>query len=333
MDQLPPKPETIQKYMDNVLPAYALMAGIELDIFSVVSDQPKTREEIASELDLNLRQITILLRALVAAELMTKHDDRFANTAETAFYLVKDSPGYMAGGHPFIRWIWDSVAQTTSTIRAGVPKAHFDYHTEEIKLDDRPMAEVFHGWSLEAAKSFMEQFDMSQHKHIVDIGGGSGAVAITFTDLLPEVEVTVVDLQAMLSLAEEFVNVVPQKERIHLVNHDIVAKSMPGNFDGATMKAFTVTLSPDENARVMRHAFELLKPGGSLYIMASVLNDDGVSPASKALGNLMYLNIYYDGQAYTESEYREWLSDAGFTDIENFALEQGDTIFRALKPS
>ena len=31
--------------------------------------------------------------------------------------------------------------------------------------------------------------------------------------------------------------------------------------------------------------------------------------------NLFFLNAFVDGEAYTESEYREWLRAASFTDI------------------
>ena len=38
--------------------------------------------------------------------------------------------------------------------------------------------------------------------------------------------------------------------------------------------------------------------------------------------NLAFLNMFDAGESYTEGEYREWLTDAGFVDIEraNFFL-------------
>ena len=47
--------------------------------------------------------------------------------------------------------------------------------------------------------------------------------------------------------------------------------------------------------------------------------------------NLVYLNIYDEGQAYTESEHRQWLKDAGFDDFERKTLRDGFSVVRARK--
>ena len=48
-----------------------------------------------------------------------------------------------------------------------------------------------------------------------------------------------------------------------------------------------------------------------------------VAPLDAVAANVMFLNIYDDGQAYTESEYRGWLADAGLGDIQRRELAGG----------
>jgi hypothetical protein len=43
------------------------------------------------------------------------------------------------------------------------------------------------------------------------------------------------------------------------------------------------------------------------------------------------LNIYDEGQAYTEREHREWLEEAGFDDFERKTLPDGFSMVRARK--
>ncbi len=45
-----------------------------------------------------------------------------------------------------------------------------------------------------------------------------------------------------------------------------------------------------------------------------------------------FLNVYDEGEAYTEGEYREWLSEAGFENIERVVLPNKESIIRARMP-
>jgi hypothetical protein len=45
----------------------------------------------------------------------------------------------------------------------------------------------------------------------------------------------------------------------------------------------------------------------------------------------MFLNIYDDGHAYTESEYRGWLHETGLVDIQRRELAGGYSIIHGRK--
>lgn len=49
--------------------------------------------------------------------------------------------------------------------------------------------------------------------------------------------------------------------------------------------------------------------------------------------NLNFINIYYTGECYTETEHRKWLREAEFVDIEraNFLLAGGYGLMTARK--
>ena len=49
--------------------------------------------------------------------------------------------------------------------------------------------------------------------------------------------------------------------------------------------------------------------------------------------NLNFINHYDAGESYTEKEHRDWLTDAGFIDIEraNFLLDDGSGLITARK--
>ena len=47
--------------------------------------------------------------------------------------------------------------------------------------------------------------------------------------------------------------------------------------------------------------------------------------------NLIFLNQYDEGQSYTEREYRDWLAEAGFVDIQRSKQPGGHSIVSARK--
>jgi hypothetical protein len=90
-------------------------------------------------------------------------------------------------------------------------------------------------------------------------------------------------------------------------------------------------LSPEEASRVLRNVSEVLEPGGTIYILGRVLDNSRLSPEETMYFNLVFISIYDGGQAYTEDEYREWLTEAGFEDSERVVNPNGTSIIRARK--
>ena len=122
----PPEPKTIQKLVD-VYPSFALLAGMQLDLFTPLKAGPMRPEQIANVIGVDVAKLKPLLYALVAAELLTVEGDRFANTDEANHFLVRGSPSYMGGVHTLYADLWDAALQTAESIRTGQPQAKHDY--------------------------------------------------------------------------------------------------------------------------------------------------------------------------------------------------------------
>src|SRR5271165_5427342 len=88
-------PDTIQRLQSGVGPALAMLAGMQLEVFTQVADGPLPAAEIASRLGVPEDRLARLLYALVVAGLLALRDGAFANTPETATFLVKDRPRYI----------------------------------------------------------------------------------------------------------------------------------------------------------------------------------------------------------------------------------------------
>lgn len=93
------RPDTINSHLNAVYPALAMLAGMQLDVFTPLGDGPRTVEEIACALDVAPGKLRPLLYALVTAGLLELAGERFANTPEADAFLVRGRPRYLGSAH------------------------------------------------------------------------------------------------------------------------------------------------------------------------------------------------------------------------------------------
>jgi hypothetical protein len=75
----PLQPETIQKLGNAPYAAFAMIAGMQLELFTPLSEGPMRAEQLAAALGVGAAKLTPLLYALAAADLLTVEAGRFAN--------------------------------------------------------------------------------------------------------------------------------------------------------------------------------------------------------------------------------------------------------------
>ena len=326
------RPETINNLADAVFPAMAMLAGMKLDVFTPLRNGPWSTSEIAAEIGVPARQLGPLLYALVEADLLGVESDRFSNTAEAALFLVKSAPGYVGARHLTLSRQWSGLVKTADSIKTDSPQARLDFSTmspEEL--------ENFYAGSYTAAvsagKALVERYDFSACRRLVDVAGGSGGVAIGITQSCPTVHATVVDLPSTIPHTREFLDAAGASDRVCVQGADVVECPLTGSFDVAILRSFIQVLSVDHAQRALRHINRSMQPGGFIFILGTILDDSRLAPSYAVKSNLIYLNVYDEGRAYTESEYRAWLEEAGFVSLERIVVEDGTSIIRARKPA
>ena len=78
----------------------ALLAGLQLDLFSALKGKDLSAEDLADSCELDVRGVGILLHALVAADLLELAEDgRLRNTEEASWRLVRSSAEFMGDKH------------------------------------------------------------------------------------------------------------------------------------------------------------------------------------------------------------------------------------------
>jgi hypothetical protein len=323
------RPVTIEHLQAGVPAAFALLAGMQLEVFTLLAEGPRSAAELARVLGVAPDRLSRLLHALVVGGLLELHQGGFANTPEAAVFLVKGRAEYLGGMHELLAQLWHADLLTAQSIRSGGPAALHDYSAAS---DDemRAMLRGLHASALAAGRDLARRFDFSACRSVVDIGGGSGGLLAGLCEAYPELRGTVFELPRNASLAAEIVTATPVAERVSIEAGDIVAAPPRDKHDAAVMRAVVQVLAPADAAQAIIHAAAAIRPGGWIYILGGgILDNDRLGPRSAVFLNVTFMNMYAGAAAYTEAEHFAWLAAAGCGNFQRAMLPSGGSIILA----
>jgi 8-O-methyltransferase len=300
-----------------------MLAGMTLDVFTPLKDGPKTAENIAKALRINSPRLPVLLYSLAAAGLLHEEHGHFSNTPEGQQFLVKGSPSYIGDWHATFSNRWIRSLKIAESIRAGAPQAKLDFSSspqEELEKYFRRINVL----TITAANSLLERYDFSSTKTLADVGCGAAGIALTVTKACPHIQATAIDLPQVVPIAQKIIDSEGATKRVRVLAADVLSGSLPGTYDTVVLRAVLQVLSSEDARLAVKNVAPAVQRGGTIYIIGHILDDSRTSPP-EALGfNLTSISQFDSGEAYTEQEHRDWLSEAGFTDIERASVLLAD---------
>ena len=152
-------------------------------------------------------------------------------------------------------------------------------------------------------------------------------MAIAIAQACPDLRATVVDLPTVTPFTQRLVQEAGLADRVDVVAVDVINGKVEGSFDVAVMSRFIPVISRLDAQRALKNVAQVMEPGGTLYISdVGTLDDSRLSPLGVNRQNLWFINVFDKGQARTEQEHKEWLTDAGFEGIERITFPDGDSI-------
>ena len=112
-----PEENPIEKIATSVYPPFALLAGMQLDLFTPLKDGPMNAEQIATTLNVGPAKLKALLYALVVAGFLNVEGEFFSNTDAANRFLVKGIPSCVVDIHELLSTMWNAALKTAESIR------------------------------------------------------------------------------------------------------------------------------------------------------------------------------------------------------------------------
>jgi 2-polyprenyl-3-methyl-5-hydroxy-6-metoxy-1,4-benzoquinol methylase len=294
----------------------ALRSAIELDVFSAMSPGPRTASELASACGTSERGIRILADYLVILGFLTKADQKYALTPDTAFFLDRKSPAYIGGATGFLLTpqLKECFAHLTEAVRSGgtaVSDEGTVSHDNPIWVDfARAMAPLMEL----PAKLLTDliQADPQEGLRVLDVAAGHGLFGIAIAVQYPNAQVTALDWANVLSVAQENAKEAGVAHRHSLLSGSAFDLDWKGPYDLVLLTNFLHHFDLATCKSLAEKAYKALAPGGRTITLDFIPEPDRISPPSAAGFSLVMLASTAKGEAYTFAEYDAVFRKAGF---------------------
>lgn len=259
-----------------------LFTALDLDLFTLLAPGPKRVDELAAKTGLAPERLEIFLGACLSLGLLVRQDSAYANAPASQTYLVRTAPSYFGDYYRFQidRQIYPAFERLGDALRGE--RAEF-YRL----MDDPDEAWSFsrgqHAGSLGPAAVLAKMLDLGGRRHLLDVGGGSGAFSITLCHRYPELQATIIDLPGARMAAEAFTREAGVGDRITFVPGNALTTTWPDRQDVVLLSYLLSAVSSRDIDPLLARARGALVPGGMLILHDFMVQDDGGGPPTAAL--------------------------------------------------
>ena len=317
------------------LPAAALGAALELGLFWWVAEEPRTVEEVSTQLGVPYERCRAWLELLTAAGLLLRE--------QGAYTLSKLSRTQILDAYS--RETWQLLAQEARerylaghdlTLHLGYPGSVWqaqgaatpDY-VARMQADPeqaRRFTRMSHELNLPVARELAQVLDLAGVRRVLDLGGGSGVVSLALLRVHPHLTALVLDIATVCTVGREIADTTPERARIAYHAADFHHDELPAGFDlvvESKVGVYEVSLFTK-----IAHA---LNDGGRLVIVDELVKGDAdVTPARLTYA---FLNALQDPAFFLPSTGEVWerVVAAGFRPVAERHLSTGETVIEARK--
>ena len=290
------------------------LTAFELGIFTVLGDGEKCSEEVASEIAADPRAVDRLLNTVCVTGAVIKNNGKFKNSDTAAQFLVKGKPDYQAGMMHAVH-LWDSWSRLTEAVRNGrlIEQSPVDKRESEWF---EPFIAAMHNRAVKEAPILVGEIDLSNVEKLLDVGGGSGAYSMAFVSASDKIIATIFDLPNVVELTHKYIREEGLEDRINTVPGDYNSDDLGKGYDMAFLSAIIHSNSPEQNIALFKKVSSALNQDGRIVVSDFIMDDDRTSPAFGAYFSLNMLVNTAGGDTYTESEIKDWMTQAGLSFVE-----------------
>jgi acetylserotonin N-methyltransferase len=300
-----------------------MLTAVSLGIFDLLESGGQGAEALAGQTHTDLRALRRLLDGCTGLNLLDKRDGLYTNTAIAHEYLRRGSPNTLAG---YILYSKDALypmwGHLDDALREGTPRWN-----QTFALDGGIFSGFFrtpqakhefllgmHGFGQLSSPAVVRVFNLGRFHRLVDLGGGTGHLAIAACERYGSMRGVVFDLPEAIVEARPHVEASSAVDRLELVAGDFFLDPLPPA-DLYALGRIIHDWGDEKIGTLLRRIHASLPPGGGILLAETLLDDDHAGPVPALMQSLNML-VCTEGRERSVEEYRELLESCGFEQLE-----------------
>jgi len=295
-----------------------LYLAVKLRIPDRLASSARTSADLASELSVNEDALYRVLRTLTSLGVFEEQAPRTFRNNLASSMVRSETAGSMYEmalwmSDPFHFRVYADAMDSVQTGKPAVEKTvgmpvfeYFSKHPEESEVFNNAMT-MFSGMVIPAV---LEVYDFSGIGTLVDVAGGHGRVLTSVLEKYSAIHGVLFDLEHVLVGARLLIESRGLADRCRTVAGDFF-KAVPQGGDAYIMKHIIHDWDDERATTILKNIRAAMNRGGRLILVESVVTA-GSQPDFAKLIDLEML-LLPGGRERTEQEFRDLLTDAGFT--------------------
>jgi ubiquinone/menaquinone biosynthesis C-methylase UbiE len=296
----------------------ALGSAARHGICAALESGPDTAEGVARKTGVSARGAQAILDGLTGFGLLSLANGRYANTPESAAFLVKGKPSYLGGMAEVMCDAMTDWAKLPESVKTGEPKASSTTDMADNEFWHK-LVPAIAALSFPVAQMAAERLGLAKAGAVkwLDVGGGSGVWSAVWLGMNKEATGVQLDWPNVNRIARGFVGNFGVVDRFQTIDGDFHTTEFgSAQYDYAIYGHIAHQESPAQNVAIFRRFRDALKPGGTLVVNDFILNDDRTGHPFAMLFASQMLLATKEGFTWRQSDYRQWLSEAGFKKVD-----------------
>lgn len=255
-----------------------------------------------------------LLDYLTCVGTLTRQGEAYALTPTSAAFFVRHNPAYVGD---LIRYeaSGDLFKRVLGSLQEGRPVYLTEYYEQDAWI------ESYSGWriqfSLDMWKAAGVTISTDLSLRVLDIACGCAVKSLVLAQASPQVQLTCLDTPAVLAVARDLAGRMGVLSQVEFLPADLTQQNFGQQHYNAVLTGqITHHLTAEQVQDLFRRIYTCLKAGGR-YVLDCPMSGESPTEQTASLGLLLWAHNH--ARIYTFEEYRLWLQQAGFGEVEQLS--------------
>lgn len=308
-----------------------VIAAERLQLFRALQDRRMTAAQIGRSLKLHELYRLPFLNTMVSLGLLHKRHDLYWNTRFAEKYFVEGRSIYWTR-----QYSSECVTayERLTVLEEALASGKRDYQIKGLSKPDylkrmkrnpheaEDFTQMLFYLHQPDAEALAKYLDLTQHRKLLDVAGGSGVMSIALAKKNPHLRVCILDIAPVCRIAARNVRRAKLSRRIRTLAGDI-GRGFPPGYDVIMF----CDIGPI-SLELLQHAYSELPPHGLVVLVDRYISDSGTDPLDR-------LAAHFVGSGFglaTRGQMVEALRSCGFQNLKSRKVYRDVWFITGIKP-